>query len=121
MRLALLSHEPSRQVLSAVASMSGWGQPLAAGRGRGVAFHLCRVVPAAEVVETTTSKEGVKIDKVLVAVDVGTALDRARADRWPAGVSPPVCARTLIQGACVACPTTTYQATNAALTSAPGR
>ena len=75
MRLALLSHEPSRKVLSAVASMSGWGQPLAAGRGRGVAFHLCRGVPVAQVVEITTTKEGVKIDKVFVAADVGTALD----------------------------------------------
>ena len=75
MRLALLSHKPSRKVLSAVASMSGWGQPLAAGRGRGVAFHLCRGVPVAQVVEITTTKEGVKIDKVFVAADVGTALD----------------------------------------------
>ena len=75
MRLALLSHEPSRQVLSAVAAMSGWGQPLAAGRGRGVAFHLCRGVPVAQVVEITTTQQGVKIDKVFVAVDVGTALD----------------------------------------------
>lgn len=75
MRLALLNHEPSRKVLSAVASMSGWGQPLAAGRGRGVAFHLCRGVPVAQVVEITTTKQGVKIDKVFVAVDVGTALD----------------------------------------------
>ena len=75
MRLALLSHEPSRQVLSAVAAMSGWGQPLAAGRGRGVAFHLCRGVPVAQVVEITATQQGVKIDKVFVAVDVGTALD----------------------------------------------
>lgn len=75
MRLSLLSHEPSRQVLSAVAAMSGWGQPLAPGRGRGLAFHLCRGVPVAQVIEITTSKEGVKIDKVFVAVDVGTALD----------------------------------------------
>ena len=75
MRLALLDHEPSRQVLSAVATMAGWGQPLAAGRGRGVAFHLCRGVPVAQVVEITVSQAGVKIDKVFVAVDVGTALD----------------------------------------------
>ena len=75
MRLAQLSHEPSRQVLSAVAAMSGWGQPLPAGRGRGVAFHLCRGVPVAQVIEITTTPAGVKIDKVFVALDVGTALD----------------------------------------------
>ena len=75
MRQTLLTHEPSRQVLSAVAAMSGWSQPLAAGRGRGVAFHLCRGAPVAQVVEITATKEGVKVDKVFVAVDVGTALD----------------------------------------------
>jgi isoquinoline 1-oxidoreductase beta subunit len=75
MRLELLSHEPSRQVLSAVAAMSGWGRSLVTGRGRGVAFHLCRGVPEAQVIEITTTKEGVKIDKVFVAADVGTALD----------------------------------------------
>jgi isoquinoline 1-oxidoreductase beta subunit len=75
LRLALLNHEPSRKVLSSAAAMSGWGQRLAAGRGRGVAFHLCRGVPVAQVIEITTTKQGVKIDKVFVAVDVGTALD----------------------------------------------
>lgn len=75
MRLALISHEPSRRVLSAVAAMSGWGQPLAEGRGRGVAFHMSFGVPVAEVVDVTITKDGVKIDKVFVAADVGTALD----------------------------------------------
>jgi isoquinoline 1-oxidoreductase subunit beta len=75
MRLALLNHEPSKQVLSAVATMSDWGKPLAEGRGRGMAFHLCRGAAVAQVVEITVTKEGIKIDKVFVAVDVGTALD----------------------------------------------
>eukprot|EP01035_Chromulina_nebulosa_P019737 gene19737-25669_t len=75
MRLALLNHEPSRKVLRAVGSMSDWGRPLTQGRGRGVAFHLCRGVPVAQVVEITTTKKGVKIDRVFVAADVGTALD----------------------------------------------
>lgn len=51
--------------------MSGWGQPLAAGRGRGLAFHLCRGVPVAQVVKVTTTPAGVKIDQVFVAVDAG--------------------------------------------------
>ena len=75
MRLSLLTHEPSRQVLKAVATLSGWDKPLAAGRGRGVAFHLCRGVPVAQVVDIIVTKEGVKIDKVFVVVDVGTVLD----------------------------------------------
>ncbi|OYU46700.1 MAG: isoquinoline 1-oxidoreductase [Burkholderiales bacterium PBB4] len=75
MRLSLLTHEPSRHVLSAVAALSSWGQPLSPGRGRGVAFHLCRGAPVAQVVEITTTNDGVKIDKVFVAIDVGIALD----------------------------------------------
>ncbi|MBB6255428.1 xanthine dehydrogenase family protein molybdopterin-binding subunit [Nitrospirillum iridis] len=75
MRLALLKHEPSRKVLAAVASMSGWGLPLATGSGRGLAFHLCRGVPVGLVAEISATQKGVKIDKVFVAVDVGTALD----------------------------------------------
>jgi CO/xanthine dehydrogenase Mo-binding subunit len=59
MRLKLINHEPSRQVLpvvaalSAVAALSSCGQPMAKGRGRGVAFHLSFEVPVTEVVEIT--------------------------------------------------------------------
>lgn len=75
MRRALISHEPSRQVLDAVAALSGWGQPLEKGRGRGVAFHLSFGVPVAEVVEVTATPQGIRIDRVFVAADVGTVLD----------------------------------------------
>jgi isoquinoline 1-oxidoreductase beta subunit len=79
MRLSLINHAPSYQVLAAVADMSGWrqtmGKPLEKGRGRGVAFHLSFGVPVAEVVEITVTPEGVRIDQVYVAADVGTALD----------------------------------------------
>lgn len=74
-RRALLQHEPSRQVLAAVAAMSGWDKPLEKGRGRGVAFHLSFGVPVAEVVEVTASPDGVRVDQVFVAADVGVALD----------------------------------------------
>ena len=75
MRLALLSHAPSRRVLEAVAQMSGWGQPMAPGRGRGVAFHYSFGVPTAHVIEVTLGKDGIKVDRVFIAADVGTALD----------------------------------------------
>jgi len=75
MRLALLTHEPSRKVLAAVAELSNWDQPLEKGRGRGVAFQLSFGVPVAEVVEVTVTDAGVKIDRVFVVADVGTALD----------------------------------------------
>ncbi len=75
MRLALLNHAPSRKVLATVAAMSGWEQQLEKGRGRGVAFHYSFGVPTAHVVEVTMGKDGIKIDKVFVAADVGLALD----------------------------------------------
>ena len=75
LRLSLVNHESSRKVLMAVAEMSNWGKPLQKGRGRGLAFHFSFGVPTAEVVEVSVTKDGVRIDQVFVAADVGTALD----------------------------------------------
>ncbi|NNC77064.1 MAG: xanthine dehydrogenase family protein molybdopterin-binding subunit [Woeseiaceae bacterium] len=75
MRLQLIDHEPSRNVVEAVATMSKWGEPLPEGHGRGVAFVLSFGVPVAEVIEVVESDKGIKIVGVWAAVDVGTALD----------------------------------------------
>ncbi len=75
LRLSLINHGPSHQVLSAVTEMSGWSRPLEKGRGRGIAFHFSFGVPVAEVVEVTMTQDGIRIDQVFVAADVGTALD----------------------------------------------
>ena len=77
-RLKLVDHEPSRKVLDAVAAMSGWGQELPQDRGRGIAFVVCRGVPVAEVVEISHTLDGIQIDKVFVACDVGTIIDPKR-------------------------------------------
>jgi len=74
-RIRLCWHEPSRKVLEAVGEMSGWGDALAPGRGRGAAFCLSFGVPVAEVVEVTDTGQGIRIDKVFVAADVGRVLD----------------------------------------------
>jgi isoquinoline 1-oxidoreductase beta subunit len=74
-RLRLCWHEPSRKVLEAVGEMSGWGSDPGKGRGRGVAFTLSFGVPAAQVVEVTSTPRGITIDKVFVAVEVGKVLD----------------------------------------------
>ncbi|MDZ7859011.1 xanthine dehydrogenase family protein molybdopterin-binding subunit [Sphaerotilus sp.] len=75
LRRALLTHAPSRAVLEAVAKLSDWETPLEAGRGRGLAFHLSFGVPVAEVVEVTATPQGIRIDQLSIAADVGTALD----------------------------------------------
>ena len=74
-RLRLCSHEPSRRVLEAVGQMSNWSTPLPSGRGRGLAFTLSFGVPVAEVVEVSATPQGIRIDKVFVACDVGKVLD----------------------------------------------
>jgi isoquinoline 1-oxidoreductase beta subunit len=75
MRLRLITHEPSRKVLEAVATLSDWESELPAGHGRGVAFVLSFGVPVAEVVEVADTANGIRIVHVWAAVDVGTALD----------------------------------------------
>jgi isoquinoline 1-oxidoreductase beta subunit len=74
-RIRLCWHEPSRRVLETVAEMSGWDGPLGNGKGRGVAFALSFGVPVAEVVEVTQTPQGIRIDKVWVAAEVGRVLD----------------------------------------------
>lgn len=74
-RLAALQDPASRQVLKAAAELSGWGTALPPGHGRGVAFHLAFGVPVAEVVEVAQTPTGLRVLRVSVAADVGTALD----------------------------------------------
>ncbi|MEP3944344.1 molybdopterin cofactor-binding domain-containing protein [Ascidiaceihabitans sp.] len=74
-RLRLCWHDPSRKVLEKVADMSNWGAPLAPNQGRGVAFCMSFGVPTAEVVEVTATEDGIRLDNVWVAADVGTVVD----------------------------------------------
>ncbi len=74
-RLRLCSHDLSRKVLEAVGEMSDWGSELGPNRGRGLAFTLAFGVPTAQVVEVTQTEDGIRIDKVFVAAEVGRVLD----------------------------------------------
>lgn len=85
-RLRLCWHEPSRKVLEAVKEMSGWDGPaMGQGRGRGVGFTLSFGVPVAEVVEVTDTPDGIRINKVYVAADVGTIVDPINFENLVAG------------------------------------
>ncbi|KHA53167.1 xanthine dehydrogenase family protein molybdopterin-binding subunit [Sulfitobacter geojensis] len=74
-RLRLCSHDLSRAVLEEVAKMSDWGSDLGPKRGRGLAFTLAFGVPTAQVVEVSDTPDGIRIDKVFVAAEVGRVLD----------------------------------------------
>jgi len=84
-RLRLCSHDHSRKVLEAVGDMSDWGSDLGAGRGRGLAFTLAFGVPTAQVVEVTGTEDGIRIDKVFVAAEVGRVLDPVNFEAQLAG------------------------------------
>ncbi|WP_310566818.1 xanthine dehydrogenase family protein molybdopterin-binding subunit [Hydrogenophaga sp.] len=85
-RLRLVRDPVARQVLEAVAAMSNWqGAKLAPGRGRGVALVESFGVPCAQVVEVTQTAQGVRIDKVWVALDVGQVIDPINFDNQVKG------------------------------------
>jgi isoquinoline 1-oxidoreductase subunit beta len=85
-RLRLTNHAVARRVLEAVAEMSNWkGAKLGEGRGRGVAFVESFGVPCAEVIEVTQTPDGVRIDKVWVALDVGKVVDPVNFDNQVKG------------------------------------
>lgn len=81
LRLELLAGHPRHAgVLKLAADKAGWGQPLkaAAGerRGRGVAVHESFKSYVAQVAEVTVGKDGsVKVDRIVCAVDCGTAIN----------------------------------------------
>jgi len=76
-RIRLLAGDPlSVKVLEEVAKMSGWsGANLGSGRGRGVAFTKSFGVRTAEIVEVIQTPDGIKIENVWGAAEVGKVLD----------------------------------------------
>lgn len=79
-RLRLCNSEHAAAVLKAVGEMSGWGEPLEPKRGRGIALVVSFGTPVAEVVEVTDTGNGIRIDKVFVAANVGPVLDPVNID-----------------------------------------
>ena len=63
-------------VLNLVAEKAGWGKPLPAGKGRGVALHKSFGTYVAQVAEVSVAPNGkVKVDRVVCAVDCGVAVN----------------------------------------------
>lgn len=76
-RMGLLKGHPRHQgVLRLAAEKAGWGTALPAGRGRGVAVHESFNSYVAQVAEVTVRKGGrIRVDRVVVAVDCGVAIN----------------------------------------------
>jgi isoquinoline 1-oxidoreductase beta subunit len=61
-----------RGVLELAAGKAGWGTPLSAGRGRGIAAHFSFGSYAAEVAEVSVGPAGeLKVERVVCAIDCG--------------------------------------------------
>ena len=68
-------------VLEEAAKRSGWGTPLPAGTGRGIAIVECFETIAAHVVEATLKDDGTpKVLKVTAVVDCGTVVNPVNAE-----------------------------------------
>jgi isoquinoline 1-oxidoreductase subunit beta len=75
-RLALLAKHPRhRGVLELAARQAGWGKPLPRDKARGVAVHESFGTFVAQVVEVSRKKDGIKVDRVVCAVDCGVAVN----------------------------------------------
>jgi len=61
--------------LSLAAEKAGWGKPLPAGRGRGVACHYCFNTYIAQVAEVSVKGNAVRVHRVVCAVDCGRAIN----------------------------------------------
>ncbi|MGH7004196.1 MAG: xanthine dehydrogenase family protein molybdopterin-binding subunit, partial [Alphaproteobacteria bacterium] len=76
-RLVLLKAHPRHTaVLKLAAEKGGWGEKLAAGRGRGIAVHESFNTRVAMVADVTADAGGLKkVDRIVAAVDCGVAVN----------------------------------------------
>jgi len=71
----------AKAVLRLAAEKANWGAPLPQGKGRGIAFYFSHKGHFAEVAEVAIDADGkLKLDKVVVAGDVGPILNRSGAE-----------------------------------------
>ena len=76
MRLQLMRDYPAAvNVLQKVSQMAGWGRDFQEGTGLGLAHTLSFGAWTAQVVEVSDNEDGIRIEKVWCAVEIGTALD----------------------------------------------
>ena len=75
-RLSMLTEESdTKRVLTRLRELSGWDKPLPKGWGRGVAQYAFFAGLAANVIEVSTKGQGIKIEKVISVIDLGTVVN----------------------------------------------
>ncbi len=76
MRLKLMADYPAAAgALKKVAEMSGWGRDPGPGRGLGIAHTLSFGAWVAQVAQVHDTPDGIRIEKVWCAAEIGQALD----------------------------------------------
>lgn len=70
----LRDHPRHLAVLTRAAEEAQWGRPLAAGRGRGISLQESFGSLVAQVVEVTVTDGQLSVDRVVAAIDAGTAI-----------------------------------------------
>ncbi|MDO9307033.1 MAG: molybdopterin-dependent oxidoreductase, partial [Mesorhizobium sp.] len=76
MRRKLMAAQPAAvKVVDKVAEMAKWGETLPEGTARGFAFTLSFGSWVGEIVQVKDTPSGIRIEKVWIAADVGTAID----------------------------------------------
>lgn len=76
MRRRLMKDFPAaRAVLDKVTEMASWGQKLPQGTAKGIAFSLGFGAWVGQVVQVKSTPSGIRIEKVWIAADIGTAMD----------------------------------------------
>ena len=85
-RIRLMGHDVSVKVLEKVGEMSAWnGSKVGEGRGRGVAYGFSFGVPVATIVEVRSTTEGIRLDHVWIAADVGQVIDPVNLENLAQG------------------------------------
>jgi isoquinoline 1-oxidoreductase/isoquinoline 1-oxidoreductase beta subunit len=75
-RRALLAKHPRHLgVLDAAAKAAGWGSPLPAGVGRGIAVHKSFESYCAQVIEASLENNRVRVHRVVAAIDCGRVVN----------------------------------------------
>ena len=76
-RRLLKNHPRHLGALNLAASKAGWGTPLPAGRGRGIAIHESFGSIVAEVAEVSVQNGSIRVERVVAAIDCGVCVNPA--------------------------------------------